>query len=295
MLNFVFIKGFGDFIIGAYFLKSLSQDDTIKIRILTTPRIAVLAAELRLPINLSILDLPGMDAPALFEVRRKGLFQAMKSGIEIKKAIGNLNTQNPISGKLIFDKVSFREKYISTGHKIIGLPKNNDNIYQAYNKLMNQLHLKTRMRNDRPSILNETNSEFIGIFPTSRAEEKDIPPSVLHKLNQLFQREGNRLKIYLFPDQLERYKEVKNITAIPKDFSSLIEHIRAHQVIISADSLPAHLAQYFSIPVFVLTPKNNHYWLPIESFNKASYCNFDDILTLTQSSIDKLLMFSNGA
>lgn len=295
MLNFVFIKGFGDFIIGAYFLKGLSQDDAKNVRILTTPRIAVLADVINLPIPLSVLDLPGTNAPPLFEVRTKGLLEAIKSGLEIKNAISDLNSQNPISGELIFDKISLRERYISKGYKTLSLPKNYDNIYRAYDHLMRQLNFCAPPLTEPPENINNSGSDLIGVFPISRSEEKDIPASVLHLLNELFEREGKKLKIYLFPDQLSRFKEVKNITAISKDFVTLIEHIRAHRIIISADSLPAHLAQYFNIPVFVLTQKNNPYWLPIGSLEKGRYCNFVDILKETQSSKDKLVKFLMNA
>ena len=295
MLNFVFIKGFGDFIIGAYFLKGLSQDNAKNLRILTTPRIAALADVMNLPIPLSILDLPGRDAPALYEIRTKGFLEAIKSGLAIKNAIRDLNSQNPIFGELIFDKISFRERYISKGYKTISLPNNSANIYQAYDNLMRQLNFSVTSANDLSGKLNNSHSDFIGVFPISRSQEKDIPASVLHLLNQLFEREGKKLKIYLFPDQLPRFKDVKNITAIPKDFTTLIKHMRAHRFIISADSLPAHLAHYFNIPVFVLTRKNNHYWLPMESLEKGYYCNFIDILKDTQSSKDKLLKFLMSA
>ena len=294
MLNFIFIKGFGDFIIGANFLKALRREDCENIRILTTPRIAMLVKEIELHINFSILNLPGPDAPALFEIKRKGPIQAIQSGFEIKKAIHDLNSQNPISGTLIFDKLSFRERYISAGHKIKALPKNYNNIYQAYECLMRQLNFEIPPELGSSKSLNNTNSEFIGVFPISRAEEKDIPPSVLKQLNEFFQREGKKLKIYVFPDQLERYKGVDNIEVLSKDFKTLINIIRAHKRIISADSLPAHLSQYFNIPVFVLTPKSNHYWLPIDSFNNGRYCIFSDISTQQNQATDKLINFFDG-
>lgn len=50
---------------------------------------------------------------------------------------------------------------------------------------------------------------------------------------------------------------------------------------ISADSLPAHLAEYRGTPAFVASPVTNPYWLPSRAFTGRHWGLFDQMPELT--------------
>ena len=61
-------------------------------------------------------------------------------------------------------------------------------------------------------------------------------------------------------------------------FDSLVKSIKEFDLIVSADSLPAHIAEYFGINVFVFSPVDNHYWLPKSAFLNGAYAKFDEVI-----------------
>ena len=58
---------------------------------------------------------------------------------------------------------------------------------------------------------------------------------------------------------------------IPRNFTSLATAIKSVDCILSADSLPAHQAEYFGKPTFVAVPRSNEYWMPHGCFTERRW------------------------
>jgi ADP-heptose:LPS heptosyltransferase len=63
---------------------------------------------------------------------------------------------------------------------------------------------------------------------------------------------------------------------LERNFGALIEAVRGSSLVITADSLPGHLAEYFGLPAYIVTPRENSYWLPLSCFNDHAWSLFED-------------------
>ena len=88
-----------------------------------------------------------------------------------------------------------------------------------------------------------------------------------------------------FPDNLP----CQTVT-LHKGFNNVIDSINSSIACISADSVPAHLSNYYRVPVFVCTKVNNIKYLPLSSYRLGHWSTFDEI----ESSPFRLLSFLNN-
>lgn len=95
--------------------------------------------------------------------------------------------------------------------------------------------------------------KHILILPESRKPSKALPPSFIEKIKMVAQEKGKEVQTAYFKKQ--------NATSY-HSFTELIEMIMAADLIITADSLPAHLAQLLQKPHFIYYPdKMNEEWI----------------------------------
>ena len=59
-------------------------------------------------------------------------------------------------------------------------------------------------------------------------------------------------------------------------FDETVAAINSHDVVVSSDSLPGHIAEYFQVLVFVFTPFRKDYWMPGSTFLRGGFGLFDD-------------------
>ena len=59
-------------------------------------------------------------------------------------------------------------------------------------------------------------------------------------------------------------------------FQALVGAVKESAAIVSSDSLPGHLAEYFGRPVFIFTPRRKDYWMPGSAFEARAFAMFDD-------------------
>ena len=128
-------------------------------------------------------------------------------------------------------------------------------------------------RHDRP----RSATPRIGIFPGSRLASKNLPLELVTATVSAIEAAGCSATVELLegerPD-LERALPGANIVA--RDFGSMIAAVRACDGIISADSMPAHLAEMAGLPVFVFSPVGNRYWLPRSAFMADRWALFEE-------------------
>lgn len=209
--------------------------------------------------------------PSLFDVRKNGLVNAVFSAIRLRQALRNLTLDTDTS--FIIDRSGLRERFMTNRIPTVSLRENAANIYQAYSLTLASLGF----------VMKETTASKhsrrgpLGIFPGSRVAKKNLSLNLIQNIietsaqssasPQLFLLEGER------PD-LER--SGLEYILIPRQFSAMKRAVDSCCAVISADSMPAHLAEASGVPVFVLSPVPNAFWLPLSCYNQTHWCLFSD-------------------
>ena len=91
-------------------------------------------------------------------------------------------------------------------------------------------------------------------------------------------REVQDVQSRVFGEIADTFNYACDVVKVPRNFSAMANAIKKVDAVISADSMPAHMAEYFGVPVFVITPEPNRYWLPVSAFNNNFWCCFNDIM-----------------
>ena len=168
--------------------------------------------------------------------------------IEQDKRIGLFNA---ITG-LNFNSIISTEFVYSTYTKFF----NFQNIHNKEGKESNEAEFKEAVAFDN----NKLNSKKVLLFPDTRQAKKNIPTSLITKLENEIAAKGYTLEIAYF-------KQVPTITTANNDkivsnsnkvvyanFKTLIQLINDAELILGADSLPIHLAYLLKKPHYILYP-----------------------------------------
>jgi ADP-heptose:LPS heptosyltransferase len=146
---------------------------------------------------------------------------------------------------------------------------------------------------DAPIPTNSGNARVVGIFPESRLIEKRLGAPTLSVIVDRIARAGLDPKLFILDGDVPPRHNFPCVANIPRNFASLASAINSVDSVISADSLPAHLAEYFGRPVFVASPFPNEYWLPYGSFTKKRWGIFGNPMEFS-ASLDRFLCESRG-
>lgn len=210
-----------------------------------------------------------LDVPAIFDIRKKGTIKALQSALHLRKQLANF----PATDTLIFDRLGFRERYLGGGHSLQELPLA-PNIYLAYDQFFqNQANVEKTKFNfiERQKCL---------IIPTSRIQNKVLQKGLVATIAKKLEDHGIEHEILMFQDEALDLPSQVSVRSIPKTFEALVKAIQSASLVVSADSLPAHIAEYHQIPIFVFTPTANTYWLPRTSFLNAAWTDFSNMRPL---------------
>jgi hypothetical protein len=129
------------------------------------------------------------------------------------------------------------------------------NIYHSYTAFFNTI--------PAGRILTETGKpQHIVLFPDSRKKEKKLPAEVTQQICEDALANGNTIQVAYFGKQYG-------------DFRELVSLINKADAIVSSDSLPVHLAQFFNKPHKVFYNKKiNHEWLTPFAEQEKQYDTF---------------------
>lgn len=142
-----------------------------------------------------------------------------------------------------------------TGVSLAGAVHNGkQNIYQAYQAFWGGAsHANETTNPSMPTIQN------VLLLPGSRKKIKVLPISLVQELVALEQTAAVQIRVAGLPTEIE---QIPGNPLVYRDFSTLIDYMKAADFIISADSLPAHLAQLMCKPHWILYNSSiNHAWL----------------------------------
>lgn len=264
----VSLKSYGDFVIAARARKNLSPNHDITI--VAGEHLRALAQATGITDKIYFIgDSSYVDTPAAFDIRKKGKLAAAKSLIDLRRRLklGCPNTP------LIFDHLGWREKFLAGKFSHLELPKSK-NIYNSYAEIFKILNQPFVQKNIPPPQKSSTGKLLI--IPNSRIQNKTIPTSIINETHlRLKEKEISAEVILLEGEQISESLKIKK-RIIPRNFNSIANEISQANAIISADSLAAHLGNFYEKKTFVFTPVPNEYWLPSQAFQDASWACFDN-------------------
>lgn len=256
------LKGFGDLTIARTCLATSGHEAGLAI----AHHLVELNAALRPgPVPL-VVEHGERGVPAMFDLRKRGLWSGTISAVGLRWAVRRAGIQ--AANTLVFDELGPRERFIAVGARSVALPAR-ANIYLAYAALLGGPDGAAPIRNNR---------RMAGIFPSSRVAAKNLPPTVVARLVEQCRADGLVPQVFLLEgERPELEAAFPEATIVPRRFAALADAVCGAGVIISADSLPAHLAEHWQCPVFVVSPVDNRYWLPLSAFADDRWTLFDSV------------------
>lgn len=270
-LAFVSLKAFGDFIIARWAIRRIEIIPHEGISMIIGDHLAELDTALGSFRNSYFIEHNERRVPALFDIKKIGISAGIQSAFRLRNLISKLNL--PDGSILLFDKIGLRERFISSVYGYRSLPENK-NIYLAYMQL---LDFKFEVLIDRSANTHLKIHKTVGIFPGSRAPQRTLSETILGNLVSTCLTKGLQPTIFILDGENSNLPSVKeNIEIIPRSFAAMSNAVCSKDLVISADSMPAHMSEYFQKPVFVVSPVSNEYWLPLSSFIKEFWGLFDE-------------------
>ena len=261
---FCFFKAYGDFVIACSFLRERLESHY---GLICGSHLQQLAEAINFSQIIKWVDVSDYAVPALFDVKKCGIYEAICSAWKIRKAV-----RREVSRKdsLVFDRISLREKIISWPLRIENITMGEPNIYLDYAKYFNSaFHMaENQMRKKFKSV---------SIFPDARLAGKILNDKLIGLIFDECVKKGISAKVVRVAPQEACLSNLSQKNEYIYGFGALVKSLTSCDAVISTDSLPAHLAEYFNIPVFVLTPQRNDYWMPFTVFKNRTFALFDNL------------------
>jgi hypothetical protein len=264
------LKAYGDFVIALISIRRLRQDPRRpKPVVLAGRHLQSLAKALGVEPDVRFIGGDWTDVPAAFDVGQRGKVAAIRSLFDLRRRLGILEPST-----LLFDRIGLRETFIGARHARVGLPPHCENIYLAYERLFDRLGF---LASPAPPANIGGGLRRAVIVPGSRVDRKTLPSDVIAALHsQLTASAIDSQVLLLEQESVHVPAHVPSVT-LPRRFEALIEALSEADLVISADSLAAHLAEFSALPSFVVSPLENPYWLPRSSYLSRAHATFDDL------------------
>lgn len=270
----VTLKAFGDFLI-AYraLLNARAANPAADIQLLAGEHVRPLGLALGVP-EAQVHYIGGSslkDVPAAFDVRRRGILEACRSLAALRQA---LHSAQPVRRQLVFDRLGLREQFIGGGQRSLALPMDPPNIYLAYDAHF----LVGTVPAPRFQIGAAPRRALI--VAASRVPRKVLPSEVIAQVHQQLAARGVAAKVLLLEGEQVEVPRSLGLVRVPRQFSTLIASLRETDIVVSADSLPAHIGEHLGKPTFVISPAPNPYWLPRAAFLQGGHGVFGNLVNL---------------
>ena len=276
------LKAFGDLVIARTSLARAGEPAQVMVAI--ADHLAELDAALA-PARPPLIVAHGEGrVPSLFDLKKNGVRAGVQSAIRLRRTLGRLPV--PRTTMRVFDKVDARERFITSGAPIRPLPPSG-NVYHAYAALLGDAAAAP------PSPHGQAHS--IGVFPASRIKRKNVPLALITRVLDHVRARGFAPKLFLLEgERPDLEAALPQATIVPRKFAAMLAAVRGVDAVISADSMPAHMAEHAGRPVFVLSPVDNRYWLPRSSFEGGLWTQFHEAAA-SHEALDRFLVGLRGA
>ena len=249
------LRAYGDFVILLQALLESPQKN--KYSLIASKHLQPLYQELTLVIDLSSIQIQfinfGITNTQLSLFTNKHLLSI--NTLNELKQIKNFVKQNPNhEGQDYIEQ----DKRIGLFNAITGFYFNSiistEPVYISYAKFFENKELQ---KEGQVAENDKLNSKKVLLFPDTRQAKKNIPSSLINKLEKEIAAKGFTLEIAYFkqvPDITTNDKNASNNKVIYANFKTLIQLIMDDELILGADSLPIHLAYLLKKPHYILYP-----------------------------------------
>lgn len=269
--SFLSYKALGDLVIAVTSIEAVVVEQRDRIKLVYGAHLADLVSAIAPQMHTEALSFGERDVPALFDIKKKGVVRALRSAFGMRRALQDRATDG--EDLLILDQAGPRQRVITYGSNWQALPSA-ANIYHSYAQLLTNFGFDR----ETPAVREVISAKSVGIFAGSRIADKNLPGAVIDSI------EGAAAAVSLVPTLFLLEGERRDLetsgrerTMIPRSFPNLLSAIDSVDLVISTDSLPAHLAERIGKPVFVVSPRPNPYWLPRSSYQCEHHALFSDI------------------
>jgi len=234
---------FGDFLIDCSFMRYAGCENAI----LAASYLKPLASALDFQGNIKYFDMPNTDIPpSLFNARRAKVPAMIRSLYLLRDGIKNSVSRDDTIYVPLKD---LRWQLACLPYLPRSLRTREENIYLAY---------CSHFGLDAESFVArlESKPSTVLVFPDSRQVHRQIPDRIISIILQANADLGIKSLIVRVRPPDSAYVKHENEISI-WGLPALVDLIRNAEAVVSADSLPAHLATYFMNPLFIITPTIN--------------------------------------
>lgn len=262
------VKAFGDLVIAAAGVRKLPEPARHRVGLLVAPHLRELADALSPCGRVATIPIADDSMPALFDPRPRRAIDRLRSALSLRRAL----SESASGSTVVMRHLGWTHRFVTGRCKAIALP-DADNLYAAYDAFLREV--AGGLDEMRPAS-SERRPRSIAVCPSSRIDSKTLPADVVAALAETCAAADFAVEVLLLEGESFGARDVLATTVVPRRFAALADALASHAAVISADSLPAHLAEYRGTPVFVVAPHPNVYWLPARAFADGSWGVFDD-------------------
>ena len=174
--------------------------------------------------------------------------------IEQDKRIGLFNT---ITG-LSFNSIVSTEPVYNSYAKFFENSAIKKEISKEEGEIDNNVEILKENKESETLNNNKLNTKKVLLFPDTRQAKKNIPSSLINKLENEMEAKGYTLEIAYFKEAPTSTNannaSSKTKQVLYSNFKTLIQYIQEAELILGADSLPIHLAYLLKKPHYILYP-----------------------------------------
>ena len=251
------LRAYGDFVILLQALMQSPQKN--KYTIIASKHLQPLYDELALVIDLTSIKIQfinfGITHTQLSLFTNKHLLSL--NMLNELKQIKNFVKQNPNTEGADYIE---QDKRIGLFNAITGLSFNSivskEPVYISYAKFFVNQDIKEAVVTKESR--EDNNSKKVLLFPDTRQAKKNIPISLISKLENEIEVKGYSLEIAYFKEapnsSTANNSSSKTKQVVYSNFKTLIQYIQEAELILGADSLPIHLAYLLQKPHYILYP-----------------------------------------
>lgn len=268
------IKAYGDLTIAASALGRVPIESQQRVGLVISPHLQELAAVLSPGCAIEVLALTETGIPALFDPTPRWRHDKWWSTIVLRRALARAAP----GATLVMRHLGPVHRRILGRRVAIALPDAH-NIYEAYDRFLTTALGPFTFAT---SVVSQAREARIAICPYSRVQSKCLPNAVLEVIAACCRSAGLSAEVILLDGEQAPPARLLPSRVIPRRFGALSDALAASAAVVSADSLPAHLAEYHGTPVFVVSPHANEYWLPSSAFRNGAWGVFGELEALAE-------------
>jgi hypothetical protein len=276
---FVSIKGFGDLTIALSMLRRVPDPFLDHFSVLIGSHLKGLVDALNVKLQIRLVDVGSEGGAAIFALRTRGILAGLRNAIWLRSSVGAAIQNKPLT--LVFDKLSWRERFMSAGARAVAIPPHQNNVYIAY-----EFFLKSLFPILPAPQQGVVTGKLVGIFPITSLNKKNLTATVINQITSICRSKGFDPVVFLLDGERLDGPVSAPIINIDRNFTALMGVIDSLAGAICADSLPAHLSAYLHKHVFVVSPTPNTYWFPQSVYVNDYWGLFKDVDALNRS-LDK--------